>query len=177
MIINFFKVIPEKDLFAFAFNLQVLKYILWNPHQVALTIDAFSISWTNIKFKAFPPFSLIGASTSKIKWKGASGITIILVEYTVLVPKMVSPFQDFPVILPPNILALPFNQDQQHPLYSKMKLLVLHLSEHPSDIQGFHQISQMLYWNPGDQPQGQDISLYSEDGTALWYQGIWIPIL
>ena len=68
---------------------------------------------------------------------------------------MVLSFQDFPVILPPNILALPFNQDQQHPLYSKMKLLVLHLSEHPPDIQAFHQISQMLCWNPGDQPQGQ----------------------
>ena len=90
---------------------------------------------------------------------------------------MVSLLQDFPVILPPNILALPFSQDQQHPLHPKMKLLAVHLSANPSDIQTFHQKLQMLSWSCGDQPQGQDMSLYSEDGTALRYQGMRIPIL
>ena len=36
----------------------------------------------------------------------------------------------------------------------------------------------MLSWSRGDQPpQGQDMSLYSEDGTAFQYQGMRIPIL
>ena len=81
------------------------------------------------------------------------------------------------MILPPNILALPFNQDQQHPLYPKMKLLAVHLLAYPSDIQTFHQKLQMLSWNSGYQLQGQDMSLYSEDGTTLQYQGMRIPIL
>ena len=90
---------------------------------------------------------------------------------------MVPFLQDFLIILPPNILALPFNQDQQHPLYPKMKLLAVHLPAYPSDIQTFHQKLQMLSWNSGDQLQGQDMSLYSEDGTTLQYQGMRIPIL
>ena len=100
-----------------------------------------------------------------------------LVEHTVLVPNDGLSLQDFSVILPPNILALPFSQDQQHPLYPKMKLLAVHLSANPSDIQTFHHKLQMLSWSRGDQPQGQDMSPYSEDGTDLRYQGMRIPIL
>ena len=119
-IVTLFKVTPEIDLFASALNHQVPKYISWNPDQEAFAIDAFSISWANIKFYAFPPFSLIGASILKIKQEGASGVMIIPLWNTQFwFPMMVSLLQDFPVILPPNILALPFNQDQQHPLYQK----------------------------------------------------------
>ena len=50
-------------------------------------------------------------------------------------------------------------------------------SAHPSDIQTFHQKLQMLSWRRGYQPQGQDMTLYSEDGTVLQYQGMRIPIL
>ena len=92
-------------------------------------------------------------------------------------PMMVSLLQDFPVILPPNTLALPFNQDQKYPRYPKMKLLAVHLSANPSDIQTFHQKLQILSWSCGYQPQGQDMSPHSEDCTALRYQGMRIPLL
>ena len=75
-IINLFKVTPEIHLFASALNQQVPKYISWNPRgidQEAFAIDTFSISRTNIKLYAFPPFNLIGASISKVKQKDASG--------------------------------------------------------------------------------------------------------
>ena len=177
-IVNLFKITPEIDLFASELNHKVPKYISWNPDQEAFAIDAFSISWANIKFYAFPPFSLIGASISKIKREGASGVMIIpLWNKQFSFPMMASLLQDFPVILPPNILALPFSQDQQHPLHPKMKLLAVHLSANPSDIQTFHQKLQMLSWSRGDQSQGQYMSLYAEDGTALRYQGMRIPIL
>ena len=64
---------------------------------------------------------LVGARILKIKQEGAPGVMIIPLWNTQFwFPMMVSLLQDFPVILPPNILALPFNQDQQHPLYSKI---------------------------------------------------------
>ena len=75
--VNLFNVTPEIDLFASALNHQVPKYISWNPDQEAFAIDAFSISWANIKFYAFPPFSLIWVSISKIKREGASGVMVI----------------------------------------------------------------------------------------------------
>ena len=87
-----------------------------------------------------------------------------LVEYIVLVPNdgLTSP-------------GFPCNSSTKHPgiiiqsrsatsTYPKMKLLAVHLSGHPSDIQTFHQILQMLSWSRGDQPQGQDMTLYPEDG-------------
>ena len=161
-IVNLFKVTPEIDLFASALNHQVPKYFSWHPDQEVFAIDAFSISWANIKFHAFPSFNLIGTSISKIKGERASGIMIIPLWNTQFwFPIMVSLLQDFPVILPPKVLALPFNQDQQHPV------LAVHFPAHPSDIQTFHQKLQMLSWSHGYQPQGQDMSLYSEDGTAL----------
>ena len=120
-IVNLFKITPEIDLFASELNHKVPKYISWNPDQKAFAIDAFSISWANIKFYAFPPFSLIGASISKIKQDDASGVMINPLWNTQFwFPMMVSLLQDFPVIFPPNILALPVNQDQQHPLYPKI---------------------------------------------------------
>ena len=76
-IVNLFKVTPETDLSASALIHQAPKYISWNPDQEAFAIDGFSISWANIKFYPFPPFSLIEASISKIKQEGASGIMII----------------------------------------------------------------------------------------------------
>ena len=112
-IINLFKVTTEIDLFTSAFNHQVPKYISWSPDEEAFAIDAFSISWANIKFYAFPPFSLTGANISKMKREGAFRIIIISWWNTHFsFPIMVSVLQDFPVILPPNILALPFSQDQ-----------------------------------------------------------------
>ena len=75
--INLFEVTPDIDLFASALNHQVPKCVSWNPDQEAFAIDAFSISLANIKFCAFLLFSLIGASISKIKPEGASGIMII----------------------------------------------------------------------------------------------------
>ena len=76
-IVTLFKVTPEIDLFASALNHQVPKYISWNPDQEAFAIDAFSISWANTKFYALPQYSLIGASISKIKREGVSGVMII----------------------------------------------------------------------------------------------------
>ena len=176
--INLFKVTPEIDIFPSAFNHQVPKYISWNPDQEAFAIDAFSISWANIKFYVFPQFSLIGASILKIKRKGASEIVIIswwIIQFWF--PMMVSLLQDFPVILPSNILALPCNQNQQHSFFPKMKLLAVHLSAHSSNIQTFHQKLQMLSWSRGDQRQGQHMTLCAEDGTVLQYQGMRIPTL
>ena len=57
-IVNLFKVTPEIDLFVSTSNDQVSKYISPNPDQEAFAIDAFSISSANIKFHAFPSFSL-----------------------------------------------------------------------------------------------------------------------
>ena len=98
----------------------------WNPDKNAYVIDAFSISWTNLKFYAFLPFSLIGTSISKIRREMTVGIMIIPWWVTQFwFPMMVALLQDFPVVLSPDVLTLPSNKALQHPLYPKMKLLAV----------------------------------------------------
>ena len=92
-------------------------------------------------------------------------------------PMMVPLLQDFPVVLPPNVLTLPSNIGLQHPLYPKMKLLAVHLSGRPSDTQNFHQKLLKLSWNHGDHQQGKDMSQCLNDGAGMQYQGMKIPIL
>ena len=65
-IVRTFDFEPEIDLFASHLNYQVENYISWFPDPKASINDTFSIDWTNKKFYAFPPFSLIGATLADI---------------------------------------------------------------------------------------------------------------
>ena len=47
---------PEIDMFASHLNKQLDKYVSWKRDPDALWINAFSSSWSNIYFFAFPPF-------------------------------------------------------------------------------------------------------------------------
>ena len=70
---------PEYDLFATYKNAKCPKFISWIPDNRAETVDAFTISWAKLKFYAFPPFSLILKTLTKIRRDQATGI--ILVPY------------------------------------------------------------------------------------------------
>ncbi|KAI8427326.1 hypothetical protein MSG28_001905 [Choristoneura fumiferana] len=59
--------IPNIDLFASRANAKCPIYISWKPDPDASNIDAFTITWTNHFFYAFPPFSLILKCIQKIK--------------------------------------------------------------------------------------------------------------
>lgn len=49
---------PDIDLFASRLNKRIDNYVSWFPGPLAITSDAFSISWTKFKPYIFPPFSL-----------------------------------------------------------------------------------------------------------------------
>ena len=56
-ILRMFYCKPEIDLFASCLNYQIAKYVSWHSDENAVATDAFSMSWTNLDFYAFPPFS------------------------------------------------------------------------------------------------------------------------
>ena len=58
---------PDIDLFASRLNAKLDQFVSWHPEPGALAIDAFSISWSNQKFYAFPPFSLLTRVLAKIR--------------------------------------------------------------------------------------------------------------
>ena len=112
IILKLFSVKLEIDTFASHLNYQVPTYVSCNPDKTAYAIDAFSISWANLKFYASPSFSLIETSISNIRREMAVGIMLIPWWMTQSwFPMMVPLLHDFPVVvLPPNVLTLTIQQ-------------------------------------------------------------------
>ena len=157
-IMKLFSVKPEIDRFASHLNNQIPAYVSWNPDKNAEAIDAFSISWTNLKFYTFPPFRLIGSSILNIRGEMALGIMIILWWVTQFWFLMMVPLlQDLPIVHPRNVLILLSNKESEHPLHPKVKLLAFHLSGRPSATQNFYQKLLKLSWNCGNYQQGPDM--------------------
>ena len=122
---------PEVDLFASRLNKQLSKYVSWIPDPGCIAVDAFSLSWADIKFYAFPPFSLVGKSIAKIIKENAMGIMIIPLWpsqfwYPMMLKYLVMP----PVVLPQTkaLLRLPFKPEESHPLLPKLRLAAVLLS-------------------------------------------------
>lgn len=68
---------PDIDLFATKSNSKCSKYASWLPDPGSMFIDAFTISWTDLWFYAFPPFSLVNRVIRKIINDRAKGIIVV----------------------------------------------------------------------------------------------------
>ena len=95
-ILKLFSVKPETDMFPSHLNFQVPTYAPLNPEKNVYGLDAFSISWVNLKFYDFPPINVIGASVSKIRRNMIAGISNIQKLVTVLVFHDDTSFSRFP---------------------------------------------------------------------------------
>lgn len=65
------------DLFAIRINRKCTKFCSWRPDRETYTIDAFSISWKDKHFYAFPSFALILPTLKKIIHDGVTEMIII----------------------------------------------------------------------------------------------------
>ena len=122
---------PECDLFASCLNTQVSKYASWYPEPGSWIVDAFSISWWNMKFYAFPPFSLVGRTLVKVQREESKGIVIVPLWSTqAWFPLLLQLLVDHPRLLPPrkDLLQLPGQKILVHPLHKKLALLAAHIS-------------------------------------------------
>lgn len=68
---------PEIDLFASRSNTKCKRYFSWLRDPDCEAVDAFTVSWSNLKFYAFPPFSLILRTRNKIISDNAEGILVV----------------------------------------------------------------------------------------------------
>jgi hypothetical protein len=68
---------PEIDLFADRINKKCNKYASWKLDPDALVIDAFTISWSDYYFYAFPPVSCVLKALRKIINDKAVGIVVV----------------------------------------------------------------------------------------------------
>uniref|UniRef100_A0A0A9ZI08 Transposon Ty3-I Gag-Pol polyprotein n=1 Tax=Lygus hesperus TaxID=30085 RepID=A0A0A9ZI08_LYGHE len=125
---------PTIDLFASAANSKCTQFFAWHPDPRAIGIDAFTHSWKNLKFYAFPPFVLILKVLRKIIADQATGIVVVpdwpaQAWYPTYFDLLRSP----PVHFGPNdeLLFLPF-REVIHPQARSLTLIAGILSGRPT---------------------------------------------
>ena len=129
--VKHFDFYPEIDLFASRHNFQVDKYVSFTQDPEAHAIDAFSMSWKNLKFYAFPPFSIILPMLQKIQQEQAQGLCVCpdwpTQSWYPIMTKM--------LLVPPlhikhskTLLKFPNFPKITHPLHKKLDLLICLLS-------------------------------------------------
>lgn len=126
---------PDIDLFASWVNTKCEMYCLWHRDPGAYCIDAFTISWTNLKFYAFPPFALILRVLKKIQMDQAQGVLIVPdLRSQPWFPLWKSLLVARPLYFKPNkSLLLSVCRKMHHPLEEKLVLIAGKLSGRPSE--------------------------------------------
>ena len=171
---------PTIDLFATRLNKQLPKYVSWSPDPGSMATDAFSMTWTNFKFYAFPPFSVIGSVVSKIIKDKADGIIIIPHWNTQYwLPTIMRLLVEKPVLIPAskNMLKLPFDKNRIHPLYPKLDLLAVHVSGVPFKTLNFLKTLRESYSILGDQEPRNVTSRSGTSGMSFVLKGTQIPFI
>ena len=115
---------PTIDLFATRINCQLPRFLSFRPDPEAEAIDAFTLSWSHLRFYAFPPFICVDQVLQKIVYDKATGI-IVVPDW----PNQIwyHRFTDMiirDIILPPrmDLLMLPNNLEMVHPLANQLIL-------------------------------------------------------
>ena len=131
--------IPDIDLFALRLNTKIDCFVSWHPEPGAMAVDAFSISWANLKCYAFPPFSLLTQVLAKIRNDKALVLLIAPVWttqnwYSLLLQLEVE--QPISLPLKDNLLTLPHSQEL-HPLKDSLHLAAWMLSRDRLQTEAF----------------------------------------
>jgi len=122
---------PEIDLFANRLNYQLKPFVSYRPDPEAMAVNSFLMNWTDWKFYAFPPFSIVSKTLQKVYFDRAEGIIIVpdwpnQPWFPLIAQMQISK----PFILPPSkdLLYLPNKAKEIHPMYKKLQLLACHIS-------------------------------------------------
>ena len=143
-----------------------------------MTIDAFTLDWTNHFLYAFPPFSILPQFLQKLEMDQAQAILIAPNWPTQpWYPKLTRLLIRKPLLLPRHTsnVHLPFNPDQRHPLGSQLRLMACLLSGNPSRVEEFHkQLKTQSSARGGQQPRNNTGSTL-RSGSYLCIGKLWIP--
>ena len=143
---------PELDMFASRLSKQLDRYVSWRADPDAESVDAFSMSWENIYFYAFPPFSLIPRLMAKLREDHSECILVAPIWFTqTWFPTVMEHLIKEPYILPvdPKLLSLP-GTTRKHPLSNKLILMVCRLSGKPYKTKTFQNVLQTSSCVHGD---------------------------
>ena len=124
---------PNIDLFASRLNRQFTNYVSYRPDPQALSIDAFSLTWADKMFCAFPPFSVTGNVLRKIKEDRVRGVCVLpnwptQPWYPKALAMMEKPLIHLKASMAKTLLTLPSHPDEIHRIFHRLSLMVCLLS-------------------------------------------------
>ena len=128
---------PKIDAFASRHNRQVELYYSRFPEPETLAVDAFSVKWVEFLY-IFPPFNLIPRILRKIVEDRTDKVVMVIPvwETQVWFPKLTEMLTSTPMKLPvrKDLLMLPSNRTDIHPLFPKLRMWACCLSGGNSGI-------------------------------------------
>lgn len=139
----------EIDLFAAAWNAQLIKFTSWQPQPGAWAVNAFTFSWENLKAYAFPPFSLILRCLAKTRRKLAD--LVLITPYwpsQVWFPLALSLANDIPLVLAPSSHLRTSASSAVHPQIQTNSLILIawKLSSDASKCRDFRRRWRNFCW-------------------------------
>ena len=160
--------LPDIDLFASRLNAKLDQFVSWHPEPGALAVDAFSISWSNQKFYAFPPFSLLTRVLAKIQ-NDVALVLLIAPTWSTQpwYPMLLQLAIARPVLLPRvnHLLTLP-HSNQVHPMLDSLHLAGWTLSGNPSLQRDFLMRQSDSSMHLGLQALTSNTIQFGRDGVA-----------
>ncbi len=128
-------------------------YISYHPDPVAHAVNAFTISWGNLQFYAFTPFSIILKVLQKVCSEQATGRLVVLHWLTQSwSPYLTDRLIAKPLILSrkPDLLYLPSEAQRIPPLGMRktIRLLLCKVSGNYSRVKDFHNQRNYKYYTP-----------------------------
>ena len=163
------------DLFASAWNTQLPDFVSWRPQPGASSVDAFALSWRNLKGYAFPPFAVISKCIAKISREQA---TLILITPVWVgqpwFPDLLDLTCDFPRLLPITSRTLTSAQGLPHPLGHHLQLVAWKLSGIPTKPEEFRSQLSTSYWQDAGIPRARHTNQPGEIGIIGVFNGVGI---
>ena len=179
---NIFLVISDRlgksniDLFASRLNNQIFPYVSWKPDPGALFIDAFYCNWADYDFYAFPPFSLVSRCLQKVEMDKAEGTIIVPCWPTQpWFPKLMKLLIRDPILLPKQVLSLPYSNDR-HPLHKSLRMLACRLSGICIKNEAYRENLQTFCLPPGEGEPNFSIMYILRNGVISVSAGKLIPV-
>lgn len=169
---------PEIDLFASRINCKFPQYVSFRPDPEAVAVNAFTLSWSNKRFYAFPPFCVIASMLHKINKEKATGVVVVPDwPSQPWYPKLAKMLINNPVLVSAreNLLVMPSNLQEKHRLRKSLRLIICEVSGSDIECQDFRHKLQISSFRHGERELGKFTRPISQNGKAMRAGEVYIP--
>ena len=172
-LLQFVDFIPDTDLFASHLNHKLPRFCSRTTDPHCWHVDAFTISWRNLKIYSFSPFSLISRVLRKIQTDQVQHAMVLVPVHpsSSWFPRFITMSRLPPLLLPYQVahsLFQPWDHKHRHPLAQNMRLLLGTLSCNTYNIMDYNLDQRTtLRTMDGELLQLQDIPLSRDTGSTF----------